>query len=408
MNSRGTTIKHTLILLSTLLLAKTLPAAQSVNPPAPENSTSEDPVSSESPPIPKPAKAERPPVTRLSAIAKGLKWIGKAVDEPEYYVWCTSPIQGPDGKIHLFCSRWPKKIGMGGWTSHSEIAHYIGDHPAGPFRFADVAIGANPGAPWNNSISNPAIFRFGQKYALLYITFDRRPDSPFRKGETPGCGKMYTCLATADSLSGPWVKQGNDGMIVEPSNDPTHWTYQSWSLDNPTMLANGGKYYIYFKGAKTQGKSRYGYAVADRLEGPYKLGDALITENISYIEDATAFEWNGKIRLVTNDNHGRHTGIPGAGILWTSDTPTEFKLADATIAFLHTTDYAKDVDMSKARKLYGGKFKFERPGILMLDGKPAYFYGPSGINLDGDDHTVSYVMKIDLNEGVGSGEQPKQ
>ena len=32
----------------------------------------------------------------------------------------------------------------------------------------------------------------------------------------------------------------------------------------------------------------------------------------------------------------------------------------------------------------------------------------SGMNLDGDDHTVSYVMKIELNEGEGSGEQPKQ
>ena len=337
-----------------------------------------------------------PPVTEISSIAAGMKWIGKAVDDPEYYVWCTSPIEGTDKKIHLFCSRWPKKHGMNGWTTHSEIVHYIGDTPEGPFTFADLAIPANPGAPWNNSIHNPAIFKFGSKYALLYITFDHRKDSPFLQGETPGCGKMYTCMATADSLSGPWTKQGKDGMIVEPSMDPGHWSYQSWSLDNPTMLKANGKYFIYFKCAKQQMKSRYGYAVADKLEGPYHLSNAPCTDNINYIEDATAFLWNNKYCLLTNDNMGSHTGIAGGGILWQADTPVDFKLANAQIGFLKTSDYAKNVDKSKARALYGNVFKFERPGILMLGGKPAYFYGPSGVNLDGDDHTCSYVMKIDV------------
>ena len=347
-----------------------------------------------------PAKAEKPPVTRLSAIAKGLKWIGKAVDDPDAYIWCTSPIQGPDGKIHLFCSRIPKKYGFA-WTTRCEIAHYVGDKPEGPFRFVNIAIPCNPEAPINNSMHNPAIAKVGDKYVLLYITFDRRPDSPWTDN-----GKkklmMLTGMAISDSLDGPWKPIGKDGLVIEYPSDPNHWLHRPWSIDNPTFLAHGGKFYVYFKSSTLQGWSRYGYAVSDKLEGPYKPCDAPVTENISYIEDATAFEWNGKICLVTNDNHGKHTGIPGAGILWTSDTPTEFKLADATIAFLKTTDYAKDVDTSKARNLYGNEFKFERPGILMLDGNPAYFYGPSGVNLDGDDHTVSYVMKIDLNQSGNS------
>ena len=347
-----------------------------------------------------PAKAEKPSVTQLSEIAKGLKWIGKAVDDPEAYIWCTSPIQGPDGKIHLFCSRIPKKYGFA-WTSRCEIAHYVGDKPEGPFRFANIAIPCNPEALFNNSVHNPAIAKVGDKYVLVYITFDRRPGSPWTDN-----GKkklmMLTCMATSDSLDGPWKPIGKDGLVVEHPSDPNHWLYRPWSIDNPTFLAHGGKFYVYFKSSTLQGWSRYGYAVSDKLDGPYKPCNAPVTENISYIEDATAFEWNGKICLVTNDNHGKHTGIPGAGILWTSDTPTEFKLADATIAFLKTTDYAKDVDKSKARNLYGNQFKFERPGILMLDGKPAYFYGPSGVNLDGGDHTVSYVMKIDLNQAGNS------
>ena len=64
-----------------------------------------------------PATAQAaPPVTMLSDIAKSLEWVGPAVSEPDYYVWCTSPIDGPDGRTHLFVLRWPKSYKMGGWT----------------------------------------------------------------------------------------------------------------------------------------------------------------------------------------------------------------------------------------------------------------------------------------------------
>jgi hypothetical protein len=341
------------------------------------------------------AKAQ-PLVTKLSSIAAGMQWIGKAVDDPEYYVWCTSPILGDDGKTHLFCSRWPKKYNMGGWMSHSEVAHYVGDKPEGPFRFVNVALKGDPKATWNNSIHNPAIFKMGKKFVLLYISFDRhKPLAPGMGGVMAG-NKMLTGMATADSLDGPWTLQGKDGMMFSPSQDPTHWSYETWAMDNPTMLEAAGKFYIYFKSSKQQLKSRYYYAVADKLDGPYALGPSPCTDNIAYIEDATAFKWNGKFCLLTDDNTGAHTGVNGGGILWQSDTPTDFKLKDAQIGFLNTDDYCKNIDKSKARALYGKVFKFERPGILMIDGKPAYFYGPSGVNIEGSDHTCSYVMKIDL------------
>jgi hypothetical protein len=66
-------MKKAVILLSTLLLVSSLPGAQSENPAAPENSTSEAHVSSESAPIPDPAKAEKLPVTQLSEIAKDVE-----------------------------------------------------------------------------------------------------------------------------------------------------------------------------------------------------------------------------------------------------------------------------------------------------------------------------------------------
>jgi alpha-L-fucosidase len=54
-------MKISVLLLSTLMLASSLPGAQSVNPAAPENSTSEAPVSGTRAPIADPAKAEKLP-----------------------------------------------------------------------------------------------------------------------------------------------------------------------------------------------------------------------------------------------------------------------------------------------------------------------------------------------------------
>ena len=257
------------------------------------------------------------PVAKMSAIAANIDWVGTAVDDPDYYVWCVSPILGPEGKVHLFCSRWPKRLKFNGWSKECEIAHYVGDRPEGPFKFADVAIAANPKAEFNNAIHNPAIARAGDKYVLLYITFDRSREHV----KDPPDGRMLTCMATSDSLAGPWKRVGETGQIIAPSPDRGHWTYNPWAMDNPTFLAFGGKYYIYFKAAPRgrQMECRYGYAVADKLEGPYTLSDKPCTDNTSYIEDATAFVWQGKVCLLTTDNFGRLTGIEGAA---SSGNPT--------------------------------------------------------------------------------------
>jgi hypothetical protein len=52
----------------------------------------------------------------------------------DYFVWCGAPVKGPDGRYHLFYSRWPVKVGFApGWAIHSEIAYAVADAPAGPY-----------------------------------------------------------------------------------------------------------------------------------------------------------------------------------------------------------------------------------------------------------------------------------
>ena len=69
----------------------------------------------------------------ISSFAKRLKPLGRILELEGYYVWGTSPIVAPDGKIHVFFSRWDAKKGMGGWIKGSEIAHAVADQPEGPY-----------------------------------------------------------------------------------------------------------------------------------------------------------------------------------------------------------------------------------------------------------------------------------
>ena len=57
-------------------------------------------------------------------------------------------IYGPDGKVHVFYSRWKKDIGFGGWLTACEIAHAVGDKPEGPFKTSDIALAPRGGDWW--------------------------------------------------------------------------------------------------------------------------------------------------------------------------------------------------------------------------------------------------------------------
>ncbi|MBW6492712.1 MAG: hypothetical protein K0B15_16125, partial [Lentimicrobium sp.] len=74
-----------------------------------------------------------------TAISDQFKLIGEAVNEPGYDIWGSSPVRDENGKLHLFCARWPSSIPFDiGWRFNSEIAHYIAEHPEGPFEFVEV------------------------------------------------------------------------------------------------------------------------------------------------------------------------------------------------------------------------------------------------------------------------------
>ena len=103
--------------------------------------------------------------------------------------------------------------------------------------------------------------------------------------------------------------------------------------------------------------------------------------------------------MLTTDNLGGNTGIFGAIMLWESATGLDFKLKDAKIAFGTLYDYWgnekqwKDL-LDKKPYLHNKSGKMERPAVLLIDGKPAYFYAAGDININGGKMSEAYVFKI--------------
>lgn len=337
-----------------------------------------------------------------SQMALTAKLIGPAVEEKGWFNWCVSPIIGKDKKIHIFSSRWPEARGMEGWSEkEAEIAHFVADRPEGPFKYVKSVLKSDMFSDPLTMLGphNPRLEYVDGKYVLLYIC--QNPSKP---------GQMRIGMMTADELEGIWRFAGNEnGIMLDASSDPSHWTYNAKiGVCNPAFLKIKNKYYIYFScitKPHAQASHSYGYAVADKLEGPYTLCDAPVTDNISYIEDAQAFSVGNKHYLLTTDNFGKNTGVFGNLILWQSDNGVQFKIEDAKIAMGTLFDYwGTESDREKLMKTPGlfirsTSGKLERPAILKINGKPAYLYAVGDVNLEGGTVSKSYVFKIEWNNG---------
>ena len=312
------------------------------------------------------------------------EYVGIAVSEPGYTIWGTSPIIGNDGKTHLFVARWPGKLKVDpGWRSHSEIAHYIGNSPEGPFSFSDIALKGTGEETWDRyGAHNPVIHKVGEKYVLLYIGNDD-PKPPVH----PSNQKIG--MAISNSLSGPWEKVNGDGLILSPPENKEYWNYNATNgVNNPAFLQHpDGRYFLYFK---SHG-GKMGLAISQYLEGPYSQLPSPVTANDQAVEDGYAFVYKGKICLLTTDNHGLIE--KGGGILWKSDDGILFDEKEQ--GFYPASKYLGRKKLKNATQHYGGKvIKFERPQVLMIYSEPAYLYAPSGYHFFGGESTVSYVLKF--------------
>ncbi|MES2775984.1 MAG: glycoside hydrolase family protein [Bacteroidota bacterium] len=306
-----------------------------------------------------------------SSFARYLKPIGRALEMEGYYVWCNSPIQGDDGKIHLFFSRWKAEKKMGGWINACEICHAIADSAESNFNYVETVFSPRPGFFDSTTCHNPLIKKVDDQYCLFYMGNSNGKTNTKRIG-----------LATAPSLNGPWKRPDKPLLEAGPEG-----AWDDHCTTNPAFIKHpNGQYWLYYKSWNTKdyetatnplirGNRKYGLAVADKLEGPYTKheGNPVIDfsakGNNCQFEDAFVWMEKKKFKMIARDmgffNHEN-------GLLMESGNGVEWK--EPEIAYYAADRYIQQPPAPSHLKKYG---RFERPQILFLDGKPAYLFTTS-------------------------------
>jgi len=282
-----------------------------------------------------------------------------------YYNWCTSIVQGEDGRYHLFYSRWKKDYAFTGWLTHSEIAHAVSETPHGPWRYRQTVLKGRGRGHWDAiTAHNPKIKRFDGKYYLYYCSTnlgsrdytDRDLIETARTGYTHPNWKILrpnqrTGVAVSDSLDGPWRRM--DKPLLEPSGPITTLTV------NPAIdRGPDGVYYLIVKGDKpneTRFIRNQAMAVSDSPTGPFTIRpkaviDDLDTEDMSLWYDVPRHRFYGVFHAHTFI--GMVTSVDG--IDW--EKAAEYTLCPKVV-----------------RLADGGEIKpdrLERPFVYAQDGQP--------------------------------------
>ncbi|WP_432713593.1 glycoside hydrolase family protein [Pedobacter sp.] len=308
---------------------------------------------------------------KVSAFAKKLKPVGRALEMEGYYVWCNSPIYGPDGKVHLFFSRWVAKKGMGGWLNGCEICHAIADTPESEFKYVETILAPRGLGFWDaTTCHNPFITELDGKYFLFFMGTSNGKTDTKRIG-----------LATAPSLNGPWARP--DEPLLLPG-DTGAW--DDHCTTNPAVVKHDGKYLLFYKSWNSKeyqeskhptirGNRKYGLAIADQPEGPYikYSGNPVIDfsgkGDNAQMEDAFIWTENNSLNMICRDmgvyNHEY-------GLLMNSKNGTKWSKPE--IAYYDAPHYINQPPPAPHLRKYG---RFERPQILLKDGKPTYLFTTS-------------------------------
>lgn len=319
------------------------------------------------------------------------EYIGKAVETEGMHVWGSSPVIGPEGKVHLYVAQWPidTQPNFNGWYKDCEIAHYVGDQPEGPFKFVRLAVPDQDGT--FNSPHNPTIQHIDGKYVLCFIV-----------NENDKLKTQRIVMLVADDLNDDWRPAAGaekDGTVLRKSSDPSGWNYSAkLGVSNPSLIKYQGKYMLYIKSVLKPGGYSYGVAISDNLEGPYTDHSKKVTSG--GIEDAYAFTMGDTVYLLSRNFGHIKGGSHGGGLLWNSADGFWFPKENVELSFKPLAHYVGTEDLKNGTKYrppakvkdYSGRL--ERPQILMMDGKPAYVYMATGISTRDGYGSCSHVFRM--------------
>lgn len=296
-----------------------------------------------------------------SAFCKSLSKRGTRILELEgWNVWCCSPIYGEDGLVHVFFSRW--RGGHDNWLRSSEIAHAVAETPEGPYRVLGTVLKGRGAGYWDaDTVHNPTIHKIGNQYLLYYIGNNLEVAD---KNNAHHASTQRVGLVVSKSLNGPWQRVGNDGLILDTSKNKQDW--DSYLTTNPALLHHpNGQLWLYYKAwdFNNDNLRKMGIAFSDVPEGPYKKfqGNPVVSFSSinAQVEDAYVWYQDKKYHMIMRD-----MGVINerSGLYLNSDDG--MKWSEPMLGYQKSTFYFPDEPLNR----------FERPQILMKEGKPTHLF----------------------------------
>ncbi len=349
-----------------------------------------------------------------------------------YFVWGGSVLKGTDDKFHMLFSLWESGEEyppfQDGWLINSKIAYAVSDYPNKGFKFQKIILSGrgldgDPSAWDAQSVHNPHIKKFNDKYYLYYIgSCDPGPQPNGSPGvnlskrnriqQSQRLG-VIEFDSFQDLLSGKFkrpdkpllvprtrVKKDN---VLDPSPVGTIPKPDNLIVVNPSVVyrPSDKKYLLYFKGNLWDPNWRgvHGVAIGRSPLGPFTALDDFVFDirledaKIASAEDP--FVWYFKKRnrfyAVIKDFSGKITGSsPGLAILVSSDGISWQKPENSLFKkkeLLFSNGFRLDVN------------HLERPQLLIdKDGSPSVLYCACSIEpVRGKNNGSTFNVQILLN-----------
>jgi hypothetical protein len=310
--------------------------------------------------------ADYPPES-ISDFCKHLKPVNRILESEGYYVWCVAPIYDETGKVHVFYSRWPEQYKMGGWLRQCEIAHAVADRPEGPYTYVDTALPRRPGYWDATTCHNPHVQYIDGMYYIFYMGNSDSTVFTKRIG-----------MARSKSLYGPWERMDKPLLDVAAEG-----RWDDCCTTNPAFLRHpNGENWLYYKSwnekdyrdqtGSIRANRKYGLAVSSRIDGGYvRYSGNPVIDFSKYgdnrqVEDAYVYMEDNKYKMLMRDmGYFDHY----AGLIFESEDGLNW--SKPKIAWYGASKYFEEPPAPPHLSRYG---RFERPQLLMKNGKPDYMF----------------------------------
>jgi len=252
----------------------------------------------------------------------------------QWYYWDGKILRAPDGKYHMFASRWDQSKGHGGWVG-SQAVHAVSDHAMGPYKDMGLAWPDNRNGRGHNVT---ALELPDHRYAV--VVSETRPGDVF----------------VSASLDGPWEQLGSIKV------DANGFNARDGAMSNVAIMVRpDGRFEIVPRSGAI-------LISADGILGPYKIQGPSVYRDMQglpaakqNLEDPAIWYSGGMYHIVVNcwsEKKAYHlTSLDGI-----HDWKNRGLAYDPTTNFIRY----KDGTVNHWEKL-------ERVGVYLENGHPAYF-----------------------------------